>query len=58
MYSDYEVECMYLGKPFEERTIKREDPISTVTPISMVDMRCAAAPDPFFTMAAAAGAAK
>ena len=58
MYSDYEVECMYLGKPFEERTIEREDPVSTVTPISAVDARCAAATGPLFAMAAAGGTGK
>ncbi|MEW6555315.1 MAG: hypothetical protein AB1384_13645 [Actinomycetota bacterium] len=25
MYSDHEVECMYLGKPFEERNLHGED---------------------------------
>ena len=25
MYSDYEIDCLYLGKPFEERNIHSED---------------------------------
>jgi len=28
MFSDYEVECLYLGRPFEERTIHSDDFIS------------------------------
>jgi len=30
MYSDYEIDCLYLGRPFEEKTIHAEDTISPV----------------------------
>ena len=43
MYSDYEVECLYLGRPFEERTIHGNDSFSTVA-VSEKDIekvRCA-----------------
>jgi hypothetical protein len=27
MYSDYEIECLYLSRPFEEKTIHSEDTV-------------------------------
>jgi len=33
MYSDYEVECMYLGKPFEEKIIHADDLRDRVIPL-------------------------
>jgi hypothetical protein len=37
VYSDYEVECMYLGRPFEERTNQGKDLRDRENPLHSAD---------------------
>ncbi|MBN2026472.1 MAG: hypothetical protein JW854_06930 [Actinobacteria bacterium] len=49
MYSDYEVECLYLGKPFEDRTIHCDD-ISSPVVVSKKDIEKVRSAIPLLSM--------
>lgn len=38
MFSEYEVECLYLGKPFEEKVLQLENPVSRLQCVSEEDI--------------------